>query len=67
MTLFTKAAISNAEIFMTDSLGSVIIDTACTRAVCGEKWLESYIDDLTQDQVDQLMQTETPSCRSFTF
>ncbi len=28
---------SDAEIFMTESLGSAIIDTACTRTVCGEK------------------------------
>ena len=58
---------SDAEIFMTESLGSAIIDTACTRTVCGEKWLESYIDDLTQDQVNRLMQTETPSCGPFWF
>ncbi len=38
---------SDAEIFMTESLGSAIIGTACTRTVCGEKWLEKYIDDLT--------------------
>lgn len=63
----TKASMSDAEIFMTESLSSAIIDTACTRVVCGEKWLESYIDDLTQDQVNQLMQTETPSCRPFHF
>lgn len=58
---------SDAEIFMTESLGSAIIDTACTRTVCGEKWLENYVDGLTQDQVNQLMQTETPSCRPFRF
>ncbi|KAI7800935.1 hypothetical protein IRJ41_015697 [Triplophysa rosa] len=65
ITLFTKASMSDAEIFMTESLGSAIIDTACTRTVCGEKWLENYVDGLTQDQLKQLMQTETPSCRPF--
>lgn len=58
---------SDTEVFMTESLGSAIIDTACTRTVCGEKWLENYIDDLTQDQVNQLMQTENHSCRPFRF
>lgn len=62
-----KGLMSDAEIFMIDSLGSAIIDTACIRTVCGKKWLENYIDDLTQDQGNQLMQTESPSCRPIRF
>lgn len=67
ITLFTKDSMSNAEIFLTESLGSAIIDTACTRTVCGEKWLENYIEDLDQDQVSHLVQTVTTSCRPFRF
>lgn len=59
IALLTKASMSDTEIYMTESLRSAIIDAACTHTVCGEKWLESYIDDLTQDQ--------TPSCRPFRF
>lgn len=65
ITLFTDDPMSDAEVFITESLGSAIIDTACTRTVCGEKWLDSYVDDLSQEQIDELIKTENPSCISF--
>ena len=58
---------SDSEIFLAESLGSAIIDTACTRTVGGEKWLENYVKDLSSDQVNQVLQTEIPSCRTFRF
>jgi len=67
ITLFTKAAMTDPEIFLTESLGSAIIDTACTRTVCGEKWLESYVKDLSKSQPHKLLKTESPSCRPFRF
>lgn len=63
-SLFTEA-MSDLEIFLAKSLGSTFIDTACTRSVYGEKWLENYVKDLNPDQVDQSLQTEIPSCRTF--
>lgn len=66
ITLFTKV-MTDSEIFLTESLGSAIIDTACTRTVCGEKWLDSYMKDLSQSQINKLMQTESSSCRPFRF
>lgn len=50
---------SDSEIFLTESLGSAIIDTACTRTVCGGKWLESYVNDLSEGK-KKLMETEHP-------
>ncbi|XP_024125019.2 uncharacterized protein LOC112144625 [Oryzias melastigma] len=67
ITLFTEAAMTESEIFLTESQGSAIIDTACTRTVCGEKWLESYIKDLNRSQIHKMMQTESQSCRPFRF
>ena len=67
ITLFAKASMSDSEIFLAESLGSAIIDTACTRTVCGEKWLENYVKALSSDQVNQVLQTEIPSCRPFRF
>ena len=58
ITLFTKASMSDSEIFLAESLGSAIIDTACTRTVCGEKWLENYIKELSQDGVNKMLKTE---------
>lgn len=46
---------SESEIFLAEFLGSAIIDTACTRTVCGEKWLENYVKDLSSDKVNQVL------------
>ncbi|XP_034069112.1 uncharacterized protein LOC117544299 [Gymnodraco acuticeps] len=68
ITLFTKASLSESEVFLTESLGTAIIDTACvTRTVCGEKWLDSFVADLSQSQVNQIVKSETPSSRPFRF
>ncbi|XP_039900576.1 uncharacterized protein LOC120741662 [Simochromis diagramma] len=67
ITLYTKASMTDSEIFLTEALGSAIIDTACTRTVCGQKWLDSYMRDLSQGQVNKLLQSETPSSRPFRF
>ena len=58
ITLLTNDRMSDSEIFMTESLGSAIIDTACTRTVCGEKWLECYVNGLSQEQTNKLIKTE---------
>ncbi|XP_061906336.1 uncharacterized protein LOC133659674 [Entelurus aequoreus] len=67
ITLLTNDPMSDAEIFITESLGSAIIDTACTRTVCGEKWLDSYVSCLSQEQTDKMMRTENTSSRPFRF
>lgn len=67
ITLFTNDPMSDCEIFMTESQGSAIIDTACTRTVCGEKWLDNYVNGLSQEPTHKLMKTENPSCRPFRF
>lgn len=35
--------------------------------MCGEKWLDSYVNDLTEEQVNKIMKTENPSCTPFRF
>lgn len=58
---------TDSEIFLTEALGSAIIDTACTCTVCGDMWLDSYMSHLSQAQVNKLLQSETPSSRPFRF
>lgn len=41
---------SKSEIFMVEAFGSAVIDTACTKTVCGEKKLEDYTSGLTQSE-----------------
>lgn len=44
ITLFTNS--SECEVFMTEAFGSAVIDTACTKTVCGERWLNNYVNRL---------------------
>ena len=64
LTLFTNAKSDN-EIFMTESFGCAVIDTACTRTVCGKKWLENYMNNLDSKESKNI--TTTSSNRGFKF
>ncbi|KAI4873784.1 hypothetical protein NFI96_002219, partial [Prochilodus magdalenae] len=61
ITLLSKETLSETEIFMVEALGSAVIDTACTRTVCGEKWLDNYVDGLKQSELE--IQTSTKAFR----
>lgn len=65
ITLYTKESPTDAEIFMTECFGSAIIDTACTRTVCGQSWLDKYTSVLGKKRADSLKETE--SHRPFKF
>ena len=65
VTLFTKESHNEHEIFVIESLGSAIIDTACTRTVCGEKWLQHFKDSLNNHNKKKFF-TE-PSQKVFRF
>ena len=64
ITLFTKEQnkLSDAEIFMIESQCSAVIDTACTRTVCGEKWFNDF-----SDTIDERKITISPSEKLFRF
>lgn len=65
ITLFSKESVSDAEILMVEALGSAVIDTACTRTVCGEKWLDSYVHTLKES--DKKKMENVQSRRAFKF
>lgn len=67
ITLYTKESPTDAEIFMTECFGSAIIDTACTRTVCGQEWLDNYNTVLRKKSVKRMKETETQSHRPFKF
>lgn len=62
VTLFTKEQPSANEIFVLESAGSAIIDTACTRTVCGEKWFEHFVKVANDNDIQTF-----PSNRAFKF
>ena len=49
ITLFTKE-----DILITEAKGAAIVDTACSRTVCGEDWLNDYKSNMNQDQLNRL-------------
>ena len=64
ITLFT-AADQTDEIFMTEALGCAVLDTACTRTVCGTKWLDNYVENLNDDEKRSIQVND--SDRNFRF
>lgn len=48
-------------------MGQPLLTLLALLTVCGEKWLENYMEELSQEQVNQMLRTETPSCRPFQF
>ncbi|XP_062925357.1 uncharacterized protein LOC134357668 [Mobula hypostoma] len=70
ITLFVKESLANAEtseaeILKIESPGSAVTDTACAHTVCGEKWLESRVNELNQSEVQTLVYTDTSSNTAF--
>ena len=61
LTLLTKEQPSANEIFVLESSGTAIIDTACTRTVCGEKWFNGFCEKMGHKI------STTPSHRAFKF
>ena len=62
-----KSHPTDAEIFLTECFSSAIIDTACTRTVCGEDWIDSYITALSKSESENMKKTEQHSNRPFKF
>lgn len=65
ITLFSNESPSDTQIFMMEALGSAVIDTACTRTVCGEKWLADYVSELPQKELQKIK--DEKSTRPFRF
>lgn len=64
ITLFTKEASIN-EVLVTESCGAAVIDTACTKTVCGENWLKQYVGTLKTCDKKKLI--KQPSIKRFKF
>ena len=66
ITLFVEKHVSNQQnqnqIFVTESLGHAIIDTGCTKTVCGRFWYDHYINSIGYQNIQ-----EYPSKTNFKF
>ena len=47
------------EVFLCETDCAAILDTACTRTVCGEGWLSCYLDTLTEEEASKVVYTST--------
>ena len=48
-----------------DSKGCGILDSGCTKTVCGERWLQDYMENLTEYEKSLLKEESSPA--TFTF
>ena len=39
-------------LFLRETLGSCIVDSGCTKTVCGEEWLSAYVESLSEHSKD---------------
>jgi transposase InsO family protein len=44
-------------VFMTEAYGVAVIDTACTRTVCGAKWIEDYVSTLNEQEKEEIIES----------
>ena len=66
ITLLTtsKQNITPQEIFVAEAFNAAVVDTACTKTVCGSKWLHQFLDTF-DSQSGQIQCKE--SCTPFKF
>lgn len=50
---------------MDDTFGCAVLDSGCTKTVCGDKWLENYINSLSEEEAMTI--TESTSGSVFRF
>ena len=62
LTLFTKEV---DLVFVMESYGSAVVDTACTRTVCGRNWYDQYFSTLNTEEKSDVV--EETSNRTFRF
>lgn len=51
ITLLSHDEYSPSKIFLVESLNMAVIDTACTRTVCGQRWLDEYKKNINQEDI----------------
>jgi transposase InsO family protein len=64
ITLFVKD-VDPSEVLMCEAFSTAVVDTACTRTVCGQQWLDNCMSILDEDQKSQVK--SKPSERVFRF
>ena len=53
------------DVFLSETGCAAILDTACTSTVCGESWLLCYLDTLTDDELANVVYSDTSRTYKF--
>ena len=64
-TLLAKELSTQYDVLTIESLGTAVIDTACTRTVCGEKWFNNFVENMRES--DRYKMKIIPSRKVFKF
>ena len=67
ITLVTGTDVSWTGNMLLESLGKGILDSACTKTVSGEKWMDEYIRNLNEEDKKEVVCSETESKSLFRF
>ena len=60
LTLMTqKLVLSPQEVFVTEAYNTAVIDTACTKTVCGSKWLHQFVESLGEKSQKKITFSES--------
>ena len=66
VTFLTKEQCENQkDILFSETIGCAILDSGCSKSVCGDNWLETYLDTLSENE--KKMVKYEPSDRKFKF
>ena len=50
---------------MAETMNKAVIDSGCTKTCCGQKWYESYMDTLTDEELNSIEAKDTDSIFRF--
>ena len=63
VTLFTSKAIESeyAKDFLSETFNAAVLDSGCSKTVCGEEWFNSYMNSLKKEDVDKIEEKQSAS------
>jgi len=67
ITLMAQAEDSNVRMdrLLGETLGKVLLDSGCSKTVCGEVWLDSFMDTLTTEEKANIVYDQSTSIYRF--
>ena len=62
ITLFTQDIHKcYIEKFVSETLNCVVLDSGCTKNLCGNTWLDSYLNNLTKKDTQKVVEESSSS------